>query len=309
MSKTEFEINPELRELLRSPGQLKSLLGGASDGKLYTDDGEQYPILDNGIICLLKEDERGADLGDAHFYESHPFGARDWSNLADVESGVETQLKKLVRALPGDARIIDVGAGTGRISNYLSLLGLKNVISLDFSITSLSIVKEHSNNLCIWGNNLHLPFESNSFDFVISSGVIHHTPDPHRCFEELVRILKPGGTLYLRVYNIQSMYGYLYYSYGSVLRLLERSASTQWLADLIGFKVYKLIRSLFFRLPSRDDSTLRAKYANLFTKAMVYFFSTDELRKLMAKYNMEVQSANTGSITHRMHCYVATKKV
>ena len=35
--------------------------------------GEKYPISE-GVICLLPESERGADLGDGKFYEENPFG-------------------------------------------------------------------------------------------------------------------------------------------------------------------------------------------------------------------------------------------
>lgn len=107
-------------------------------------------------------------------------------------------------------------------------------------------MKINSNNVCIWGNNLHLPLESNSFDLVISSGVIHHTPDLHKAFEECVRILKPGGRLYLRTYNIHSLYCCLYYTYGAILRLFDSTKYTRFTANLFGFKIYKLVRKLFF---------------------------------------------------------------
>ena len=45
-----------------------------------------------------------------------------------------------------------------------------------------------------------LPFPDRSFDFVVCSGVVHHTPDPERCIRELARVLRPGGRLYLSVY-------------------------------------------------------------------------------------------------------------
>ena len=43
------------------------------------------------------------------------------------------------------------------------------------------------------GDALSLPVESNSVDFVISNGVLNLTPDKREAFDEVLRILKPGG--------------------------------------------------------------------------------------------------------------------
>jgi SAM-dependent methyltransferase len=40
-----------------------------------------------------------------------------------------------------------------------------------------------------------LPFDSDSFDLVISSWVLEHLPDPRRAFVEAARVLRPGGHL------------------------------------------------------------------------------------------------------------------
>ena len=45
------------------------------------------------------------------------------------------------------------------------------------------------------GDALDLPVEADSVDFVISNGVLNLTPDKRRAFEEVFRILKPGGQL------------------------------------------------------------------------------------------------------------------
>ncbi len=38
-----------------------------------------------------------------------------------------------------------------------------------------------------------IPYDDNSFDYVISNGVIHQTPGTERAVEEFYRVLKPGG--------------------------------------------------------------------------------------------------------------------
>jgi ubiquinone/menaquinone biosynthesis C-methylase UbiE len=43
------------------------------------------------------------------------------------------------------------------------------------------------------GDALDLPVESESTHFVISNGVLNLTPDKRRAYEEVLRVLKPGG--------------------------------------------------------------------------------------------------------------------
>lgn len=51
-----------------------------------------------------------------------------------------------------------------------------------------------------------LPFPDNSFDKVVSFGVLHHTPDIQVCVDEIYRVLKPGGKLVLSLYHRNSLY-------------------------------------------------------------------------------------------------------
>jgi len=45
------------------------------------------------------------------------------------------------------------------------------------------------------------PFELESFDVIVSIGVLHHTPDPRLAFRSLVGLLKPGGLIGIWVYH------------------------------------------------------------------------------------------------------------
>ena len=47
-----------------------------------------------------------------------------------------------------------------------------------------------------------LPFETGSVDFVVSSECIEHTPDPRRAVREMLRVLRPGGVLFLTTPNL-----------------------------------------------------------------------------------------------------------
>ena len=100
---------------------------------------------------------------------------------------------------------LDAGCGNGRYTLALKKLGMKKVIGVDFSDVNISDAKKRIKKIGIKnvvfkkGNVLSLPFKSNSFDFVFSNGVLHHTKNPQKGFNELIRVLKNGGKAYLNL--------------------------------------------------------------------------------------------------------------
>src|SRR4030095_12594819 len=54
-----------------------------------------------------------------------------------------------------------------------------------------------------------LPFPDDSFDHIYSFGVIHHSPVPERIIREIYRVLRPGGTLTVMLYNRGSINYYI----------------------------------------------------------------------------------------------------
>ena len=96
--------------------------------------------------------------------------------------------------------LLDAGSGTGWFSKYAAEKGAL-VTSMDIGENLLKRVAEKCNSLCILGSILEMPFPDNSFDYIVSSEVIEHTMDPLHAFNELYRVLKPGGKLVLTTPN------------------------------------------------------------------------------------------------------------
>lgn len=66
--------------------------------------------------------------------------------------------------------------------------------NLDYTTTDLnSPLADVKADIC------DLPFENDSFDFILCNHVLEHIPDDTKAMQELYRILKPGGTAILQI--------------------------------------------------------------------------------------------------------------
>jgi ubiquinone/menaquinone biosynthesis C-methylase UbiE len=80
-----------------------------------------------------------------------------------------------------------------------------------------------------------LPFASNSLDVVFSLGVLHHTNDTVRCVSEAYRVLKPGGTFVMALYNFWSLpHLHLLLSHGILRGNLRRLGYRNLLSTIEG---------------------------------------------------------------------------
>ncbi len=102
---------------------------------------------------------------------------------------------------------LDAGCGGGRFLVALARLGGKEVVGIDISREAVGAANKRARErrlnqvTAIEASVLKIPYPDGYFDYVVSSGVIHHTPDPFGAFLELDRVLKPGGKLFLSVYG------------------------------------------------------------------------------------------------------------
>lgn len=99
-----------------------------------------------------------------------------------------------------DDVILDVGCGGGININRMAK-DAKKVYGIDYSIESVKLSREVNEKLIDngrveihEGNVKDLPFEDNTFDIVTAFETVYFWPDIEKCFGEVKRVLKPGGT-------------------------------------------------------------------------------------------------------------------
>jgi len=96
-------------------------------------------------------------------------------------------------------RVLDVGCGTGIVSNQIIVLGAASLVSGDQSSFMLNQwEKKAAGNKKVEFHLLdaeNLPFPNDEFDVAVSSMVMGLIPNQLKCLSEMKRVIKPGGTL------------------------------------------------------------------------------------------------------------------
>ena len=97
--------------------------------------------------------------------------------------------------------VADIGCGTGR--------GIKEYpfISIGCDICFPNLIEASSQlDGVVCGNAIHLPYNNNQFDKLISIAVIHHLSSIERrkqSISEFIRVVKPGGELFIQVWALE----------------------------------------------------------------------------------------------------------
>ncbi len=171
------------------------------------------------------------------------FGA-NWSNflrhldderIAEAERSLLNSLGK--NGIAGK-RFLDVGSGSGLFSLAAHRLGAARVHSFDFDQQSVACTAElrtrFANGPANWivekGSALDDAYLASlgAWDVVYSWGVLHHTGDMWSALNNVARLVAPGGTLFIAIYNDQGRTSRLWHV---VKRTFNRGAAGRLLVE------------------------------------------------------------------------------
>ena len=164
----------------------------------------QYPVIDHIPRFMADLSEGEQQVNRSFHLEQRRY--RDSRHLHFRQELVEQWLQDV--QLPRDyfkgKLVLDAGCGSGRWTYAMALLGA-TVVAVDFTEGGVQVTHqataERENVAVIQASIARLPFKHERFDFVVSWGVLHHTPDTKQAFERLVPLVKKQGQLYVMVYE------------------------------------------------------------------------------------------------------------
>ncbi|WP_026675640.1 class I SAM-dependent methyltransferase [Alkalihalobacterium bogoriense] len=126
----------------------------------------------------------------------------DTTSLYNSEYERPAMLGKLPHNLK-DMNVFDAGCAAGWYTSQLMERGA-NVVASDISPEMVRSTKrrvgEKAKVICL-DLEEKLPFEENTFDYIVSSLTLHYIKDWSHTFNEFKRILKPNGILFFSVHH------------------------------------------------------------------------------------------------------------
>lgn len=150
---------------------------------------------DTARHSLAMERQRYAQEPETHYNRTKPFNAIDPALNIQLLS----YFTALATNLPTSPRspILDLGAGTGWVSELLTKLGYRT-IAVDVSESLLRLGRERFfghdlSYCCAVGDMTQLPFPSDTFDAAVIIDALHHVPNLPAVFRETFRVLGQGG--------------------------------------------------------------------------------------------------------------------
>lgn len=142
-------------------------------------------------------------------------------------------------------KVLEVGCGAGtdllKFARAGAICTAVDLTDAGIALTSSRLFKDGLTADLRKGDAEALPFENDTFDFVYSWGVIHHTPNTPKAAQEILRVLRPGGKFCVMIYNRHSVLAVQAWLYFAAFRGNPRRSLSDVLASHVespGTKAY-----------------------------------------------------------------------
>lgn len=224
-SQTRSHLSGELLELLRCLS-CRAPLSNGSSGYVCSGCGRAYPN-ERGVARFVSPDNYAGSFG-------FQWQRYDRTQLDDATCSVsEVDFPRKAGLTPEELRgklVLDVGCGMGRFAEVATRWGAR-VVGIDLSVAAEVAARNLKDRefVALQADVFDLPFAPESFDYIYSIGVLHHTPNCEQAVKVLPQYLKPGGKLAVWLY---SGYG-TWYRFSDIYRKVTTRMSPETLHGLL----------------------------------------------------------------------------
>jgi ubiquinone/menaquinone biosynthesis C-methylase UbiE len=125
-------------------------------------------------------------------------GLNPWQMSSEVDANEQAVVDAVRRHVAPGVRVLDVGCGMGDL--MVRLRENYDVQGCDIAAAYLEVTGERGLDV-VHARIEKMPYKAKSFDCVIASDVLEHVLDLNAAIRELLRVLRPGGVLIIRVPN------------------------------------------------------------------------------------------------------------
>jgi len=190
-------LSIDVLELLRCP-DCRASLNRHGDGYVCTGCQRAFPQ-ERGVARFVPPENYADSFG----FQWQRYARTQLDDASSDES--DKDFRRKTGLSPEDIRgklVLDVGCGMGRFAEVATRWGAR-VVGVDLSAAAEVAARNLADRefVALQADVFSLPFAAESFDFIYSIGVLHHTPNCEQAVKALPQYLKPGGTLAVWLYS------------------------------------------------------------------------------------------------------------
>ena len=127
------------------------------------------------------------------------------SEAADAAETYSHNIGDILNKIGHDARIMEIGAGSGDFLSKLKKQGYKNLVGIGPSVSAIEEANNNIKNHLVHGVFNKNDFNGSSFDLVCCFMTLEHVYDPRVIADDVINLLKKGGYFVVVVHNYRSM--------------------------------------------------------------------------------------------------------